>query len=369
MFLCVAAGVLVAQAATVTPDALLQRGIASYRASHYAEAAKDLKEAADAMLSQEQMQTYVNSGKFPNIEKFETALVYLTLAEAKLGRNEQAKEAVLRLETAERIEKVFARLPLEADAAEFPRIAARLVPGSKIGENAQLAAAAAGEKPAAPPPATPVEKPAAPVQTAQTTTTAPAPAPAAAPAPAPTASQAAAERDRAIAEAVAAERARMQKEADERVAAARREAEAQIAASQRAAEAQIAATRTQPARTDYLVRLRQADAYADNGQTSRADDIYVTIANAPDAPRDIVAEAGVGLYRISAFRDAVSAFRKLAPFARGEEDLRYYNAVSLYETGEVATAKRELACALPFIEPNDEVARYRVKIEQTRALR
>ncbi|HSP34089.1 MAG TPA: hypothetical protein VLU46_07240 [Thermoanaerobaculia bacterium] len=322
VFVCVAAigAVVVAQTTSLTPDALLQGGIASFRASRYTEAAKDLKEAADAMLSSEQMQAYVNSGKFANIDKFETALVYLALAEAKLGHDDQAREAVLRLDTAERIENVFARLPLDADGAAFQQLAARLVPNGKLPENTQVAAAA--------PPA-------------QTAAPAPAPAP-------PPAAADRAERDKAIADAVAAERARMEQEADERIAAA---------------------TRTLTPRTDYLVRLRQADAYADNGQTSRADEIYMGIANASDAPRDIVAESGVGLYRISAFRDALRVFRKLAPFARGEEDLRYYNAIALYETGDIANAKRELACSLPFIETNEDVARYRAKIEKTRAVR
>ena len=55
----------------------------------------------------------------------------------------------------------------------------------------------------------------------------------------------------------------------------------------------------------------------------------------------------------------------MGTFAKGEEDLRYYNAVALYETGSYQDAQKELACALPFIQVTDEVTRYRVKIEQT----
>ncbi len=313
------AAVVAAQTASVTPDALLQSGIASYRESHFAEAAKDLRAASDAIVTDEQMQTYVDTGHLPNIEKFETALVYLTLAETKLGNHERAREAVVRLETAERIESVYPRLQLQADAAEFPTIAARLVPGTKL--NTEVAAAPS-------------------------------------PAPAPSVSPATerADRQREIEEAVAKERARIQKEADQRIAAERE-------AAQRSAAQQIAASQNQSARTDDLVRLRQADAYADNGQFNRANEMYLAIANAPGEPRDIVAEAGVGLYRTSAFADALTVFRKLIPFARGEEDLRYYNAVALYETGDIASAKRELECALPFIVENEDVTRYRAKIE------
>ena len=59
------------------------------------------------------------------------------------------------------------------------------------------------------------------------------------------------------------------------------------------------------------------------------------------------------------------AFRKLGAFARGEEDLRYYDAVSLYETGNYGAAQKELACALPFLQITDDVSRYRSKIEKT----
>ncbi len=44
---------IAAQTANMTPDALVQRGIASYRAGHYANAATDLDAASQALLSQE----------------------------------------------------------------------------------------------------------------------------------------------------------------------------------------------------------------------------------------------------------------------------------------------------------------------------
>ena len=61
----------------------------------------------------------------------------------------------------------------------------------------------------------------------------------------------------------------------------------------------------------------------------------------------------------------MQGFRKFGTFAKGEEDLRYYHAVALYETGEYVAAQKELACALPFIQVTDDVSRYRVKIEST----
>ncbi len=80
---------------------------------------------------------------------------------------------------------------------------------------------------------------------------------------------------------------------------------------------------------------------------------------------ETVAAVATGLYRTGDFTDALRAFQRLGTFGRGEEDLRYYKAVALYETGRYDEAKKELACALPYLQMSDEVLRYRAKIEQT----
>lgn len=115
-----------------------------------------------------------------------------------------------------------------------------------------------------------------------------------------------------------------------------------------------------------LMNLRQAEAFGTNGLLEDANAIYRQIAVRSDVPREVVAEAAVGLYRTGAFRDAAEAFRRVGAFARGEEDLRYYHAVALYEIGDYDAARRELACALPYIRVTDDVDRYRMKIEGTR---
>jgi hypothetical protein len=437
-----------AETASMTPDALLQRGLSSYRAAHYADAATDLNQAAQALLSQEQMQNYVNTGKFPNLDKFETAIVYLTLAQSKLGHDDQAREAILRLMTAERIEPTYAQLALDADAAGFEVIIARLVPASTLPANAQLArggspapgttvttvADAAPTTPAtttaatttvasataAPttvatttaatttavtatagasmPAARAAEGGAPPKTTSATTRTATAPVTAApskpvvtAAATSPTPVQTAqstiqtdpAERQRYIDEMlakertkiekaaedrIASERTNIQKAADERIAAERasiqRAADERIALAQKAPVAQSASAQSQSRRT-YLITLQEADAYALNNRASRANEIYTELVSSMYAPREIAAEAAVGLYRTGDYRGAANAFRRLAPYGRGEEDLRFYNAVALYETGNYADAKRELACALPYIQVTDDVTRYRNKIERS----
>jgi hypothetical protein len=195
--------------------------------------------------------------------------------------------------------------------------------------------------------------------------------------------------EKAAQERVAQERAAVQQAADQRIAeeraAVEKASEAKIAqereAAQRAAEEKVAAERAAAeraataklaeaeaqARRGLLASLRQADSAAANGQVADASRIYAQLASTPGVSREAVAAAAAGLYRTGDFASAVKAFQRLGTFARGEEDLRYYNAVALFETGHYEQAKKELACALPFIQVNDDVARYRVKIEQMAA--
>jgi hypothetical protein len=114
---------------------------------------------------------------------------------------------------------------------------------------------------------------------------------------------------------------------------------------------------------DLADTLRQANTAAANGRLADANRLYAAVVDAPNASRDAAVNAATGLYRTADYADAVRGFAKLGTFARGEEDLRYYNAVSLYEMGRYAEAKHELACALPYISVTPDVDRYRAKIE------
>jgi hypothetical protein len=109
--------------------------------------------------------------------------------------------------------------------------------------------------------------------------------------------------------------------------------------------------------------LDQAASLATNNQPDQARRVYLALLNQANVSRQTIAAAARGLYRLGAFADAVEAFRNLGTFNRGEEDLRYYDAVSLFETGHYDDAKKELACALPYIEVTGDVARYRDKIQ------
>jgi hypothetical protein len=110
--------------------------------------------------------------------------------------------------------------------------------------------------------------------------------------------------------------------------------------------------------------LDQAASLAANNQPDQARRVYLALLNQANVSRQTIAAAARGLYRLGAFADAVEAFRNLGTFNRGEEDLRYYNAVSLFETGHYDEAKKELACALPYIDITNDVARNRDKIQK-----
>jgi len=110
--------------------------------------------------------------------------------------------------------------------------------------------------------------------------------------------------------------------------------------------------------------LEQAASLAANGQPDRARRVYLALLNTANVSRATIAASAQGLYRLGDYADAVEAFRNLGTFAPSESDLRYYNAISLFETGRYAEAKKELACALPYIQLSADVERYRDKIQK-----
>jgi hypothetical protein len=84
---------------------------------------------------------------------------------------------------------------------------------------------------------------------------------------------------------------------------------------------------------------------------------------ATSTSRGALVASAVDAYRTGEWVAAVDAFTRVGTFEKGEEHLRFYHAVALFETGRYDDAKKELACALPFIEETDDVLRYRAKID------
>ena len=403
-------------AQTPSADELLRRGRDHFRSGRHTEAVADLGAATQAYLSSDEMQAYVRTGRFEKLPQFETALIYLALSHSKLGNEAEAREAILRLATAERIAPTYASLPLDADAAEFESLAPRLVPDLTLGANVQLARGGL----TAPPSSRPLPPPQPPVVVASTDSDR---VRLVEQMVAQECARIQREADQQITTArqeaeqrIAAERAAAKREADERVAAAERSAAERIAQIQRTADERVAAAEASartaiaertardrpservivpppvvvqppvavvptprpapaPARPtprepaaegEWTAALRRAAEFAAAGRFAEANEIYLHVANG-GVSRAVRIQAAVGLYRTGAYRHAADVFAALAPFARGEEDLRYYNAVSLFETGRYGEAQHELSCALPFIEQTDDVIRYRSRIEQMTA--
>lgn len=109
--------------------------------------------------------------------------------------------------------------------------------------------------------------------------------------------------------------------------------------------------------------LADAERAVTSGDLARARTIYAALLDSPQLAHGDLLKIGEGLYRSRDFRGAVRAFTRAGTFNKGEEPFRYYLAVSLYESGQYAAAKRELAAALPFVERTPDVERYRAKIE------
>ncbi|MFL6246180.1 MAG: hypothetical protein ACJ74H_09165 [Thermoanaerobaculia bacterium] len=363
----------------------LERGKEHFRAGRYVDAIEDLRAAAAAALTPEARQAYVATGKIETLPELEESLVYLALTYDRIGREAEARDAVTRLLNAERISPTYAKLPLSSDAAGFEALAARLVPSIPLARNEKLAAAPPGivvqptlaqqraemvklidERVAAA--RAEIEK-SANARIAEERAAAQKMADERVAAETAAARKAAEEK---IASERDAARAAAMKSADEKIAAMRleveKEAEEKIArertAIQKLSEERIAAAEAERRRA-LLLSLRQAETFAIAGQLEDANRIYSALAQSPTSTREAIAAAAAGLYRTGGFAEAVRAFTRLGKFAVGEDDLRYYYAVSLYEIGKYDEAKTELAAALPNLQRTEDVERYRAKIEQS----
>jgi tetratricopeptide (TPR) repeat protein len=132
--------------APASGDDLLAHGRKELRTGQYAEAVKDLGGAADAFLTPQQTAAYIRTGHHDALADYETALVYLTVTYAKLGRADDARATLRRINAAEQIEPTYQALPLDADAAEFESIAQKLLPEMPLPPNQALAEIHGGKR-------------------------------------------------------------------------------------------------------------------------------------------------------------------------------------------------------------------------------
>jgi hypothetical protein len=109
--------------------------------------------------------------------------------------------------------------------------------------------------------------------------------------------------------------------------------------------------------------LADAQRAIDDGDIDRAHSMYNDLSNAPSLSHTVALRVAEGLYRVRDFAGAARTFARAGAIGRGEESYHYYYAVALYETGRYGNAKRELAAALPYVAITPDVTRYRAKIE------
>ncbi|MCU1228803.1 MAG: hypothetical protein JWO97_1687 [Acidobacteria bacterium] len=304
------AGLLVAgNLAAAAGDDLFVRGRTAFRAGQFEQAIPDLSAAADSYLADAQTEFGSNTVSAVLLDRYETALVYLALAYARTNREADALEAIVRIAASERVEPRFALLELAPDTATFPELATRLAPG-QLPVNNSLA------RQALPPVLAP-----APLPVTHEDTSVPLPAVTAKVIPPPPAP------------------------------------EPVVEATPLPAPAPVA-------NVNGSASLQQAEELAARGDVASAAAIYERFLGTPGVSRETLAQVATGFYGIGAYDRARYAFERLGELHRGEEDLRYYKAVSLFETGAYYDARKELACALPFIEVTTEVAHYSAMIDE-----
>ena len=386
---------LLANVATAAVDPfyldLYRRGMIEFQAGDFATAAQNLRLAA--------------FGFVESLDQFETAHVYAAIASSKIGRTEDARRSIEHLVAAERVVRTYPHLVLPARTrAEFEVIAkttlaaneyefltsnvpppprptpqAVIRSGSIATPSPPTPQPAASQRPPArtpqpvtakpvtpqpampqpaaakPQPATPVPQPVTPapkpiIPTPQPVTTPPKPVAAVVK---PAANPTTGGTDGSPTSQPAGKRS--QTEATTPPAPA-----PSIPSS--SAPPRSASPPSAPA-PGSSGSLTDAERALTSGDLARARAIYSAQLERPQLSHGDLLKIGEGLYRSRDFRGAVRAFTRAGAFTKGEEPYRYYLAVSLYESGQYAAAKRELAAALPFVEKTPDVERYRMKIE------
>ncbi|HSY48014.1 MAG TPA: hypothetical protein VLC46_04310 [Thermoanaerobaculia bacterium] len=106
----------------------------------------------------------------------------------------------------------------------------------------------------------------------------------------------------------------------------------------------------QPDMKNVDASFAEAQRAVDNGEIRQAQTIYDALLNGPQLPHSTMLRLGEGLYRVHDFAGATMAFKGAGTFGRGEELYHYYYAVALNETGRSDEAKRELAASLPGVQ-------------------
>jgi hypothetical protein len=340
---------------------LYQRGMAHFAAGDYATAFTELRNAA--------------FGFVERVDTFETAQSYAVIAAHRLGHDSDARESLLRIVSAEKIQPHFRSVTLPDDMrAEIDTVAATLLTSQEctlLGVPAKVQEAAA-TKPAVVVP-TPTKAPnvavtapreresrekerpdeTQPKTTPQPVTPAPQPRVVA---PQPVAPQ-------PVAPQPVAQPVVPQPDNPKPADPAPKPPPAPAPQPVTQPKPQTTPPKPQPAAKNTNTSLAEAQKAIDEGDLGRARSIYDTLLGAPDLSHAAALRIAEGSYSVHDFAGTTRAFQRAGALNHGEEQLHYDYAVALYETGRYAEAKRELAASLPYITMTADVVRYRAKIE------
>ncbi|HEX2836033.1 MAG TPA: hypothetical protein VHW00_23715 [Thermoanaerobaculia bacterium] len=358
LLLC-AAGSTLAQSPTDFYLGLLGRGASYVEAGQYDAAVSPLRISAFGLVE--------------SIANYQSALVYLAIAQDRAGNADGARDAVRRLASAERIERHFGSLQLPAtirsaflDVAKkhlAPTDANALATGGAISAapKTQPSVTTRPAQSSTQPQTTPQQQPPASTQSQpakpQPQTTKPAEPK---PAPAQTTTTPAPQQPKKTADA---------KPAEPKPAVPQTTTSAPPAvkppAPQPATTNTPAPVQTKPALSakDVGSRIAAAERALTNAQLNEARRLYRELLDVPGLDRESLLRVVEGLYRARDFNGALTAFKTLGTLRRGEEPYGYYHAVALYETGAYDQARKVLGAAIPFIEMTPDVVRYRTRIE------
>jgi len=307
---------------------LLDRGMSSYAAGDYVAASRMLRIASFGLLD--------------SIPDYERALVYLAVAQQKSGLGFDAKETVAKVLEADRIQSVFASLPLDSGTrAEFNAIARGTL------TEAQYALL---QTPGAAPPSPIVTQPRIdpPVVSEQTTVRPPEPAPSDVPATNEATTAAELEIEMQEAEAVAAAQREALRLETERVTPA--ELEAMDAAD--AAASKTEASEAEAARIE-AARVEAARVEAARVETARAEALRAEAART-QADRDTAKAAEKE--RAEAAQREIARLQEANRLADSERAVR--------EAAERDRQTRELAAREEAITRELQAAAERARLDQ-----
>jgi len=323
---------------------LFQRGMTHFAAAEYAAAFTELRSAA--------------FGFVEKVDQFETAQSYACIAAHRLGRDSDARDSLMRIVTAEKVQPRYRTLKLPDEIrAEVDAVAANVLTEQEASRLGVTVAA----KPVVDVP-TPTKRPnvavTAPREPEATPPTDPRPTPKpAAPAPQPVVPNPQPKSPAPVPQLVIPAPQPV-------VPTPQPKSPAPVPQHVVPAPQPIApAPKPDPKVSDVAASLADAQRAIDSGDVDRARSIYDALSSAPSLSHDAGLRVAEGLYRVRDFGGAAKAFARAGAIAHGEEGYRYYYAVALYETGHYGDAKRELAAALPHVSMTPDVARYRAKIE------